>query len=128
MTMSFARPHLETVALLVDQAAILRYAAVSGDFNPIHIDPEFASKTEMGGVIAHGTLSLNLIWQALEQTLGREGIDTVDLDVRFRRPVRVGDRIEAGGALDENGERYRVWARNQDGVNIIEGTATRRSK
>ena len=126
--MSFARPHLETVALLVDQAAILRYAAVSGDFNPIHIDPEFASKTEMGGVIAHGTLSLNLIWQALEQTLGREGIDTVDLDVRFRRPVRVGDRIEAGGALDENGERYRVWARNQDGVNIIEGTATRRSE
>ena len=128
MTMSFARPHLETVALLVDEAAILRYAAVSGDFNPIHIDPEFASKTEMGGVIAHGTLSLNLIWQALEQTLGREGLDTVDLDVRFRRPVRVGDRIEAGGALDENGERYRVWARNQDGVNIIEGTATRRSE
>ena len=126
--MSFARPHLETVALLVDEAAILRYAAVSGDFNPIHIDPEFASKTEMGGVIAHGTLSLNLIWQALEQTLGREGLDTVDLDVRFRRPVRVGDRIEAGGALDENGERYRVWARNQDGVNIIEGTATRRSE
>ena len=128
MTMNFARSHLETVALLVDEAAILRYAAVSGDYNPIHIDPEFASKTEMGGVIAHGTLSLNLIWQALEQTLGREGLDTVDLDVRFRRPVRVGDRIEAGGALDENGERYRVWARNQDGVNIIEGTATRRSE
>ena len=126
MTMNFARSHLETVALLVDEAAILRYAAVSGDYNPIHIDPEFASKTEMGGVIAHGTLSLNLIWQALERTLGRGGLDTVDLDVRFRRPVRVGDRIEAGGALDEDGQRYRVWARNQDDINVIEGTASRR--
>ena len=124
--MNFARSHLETVALLVDEAAILRYAAVSGDYNPIHIDPEFASKTEMGGVIAHGTLSLNLIWQALERTLGRGGLDTVDLDVRFRCPVRVGDRIEAGGALDEDGQRYRVWARNQDDINVIEGTASRR--
>lgn len=122
--MRFGKPELESVALAVDEAAIMRYAAVTGDYNPIHVDPEFAAKTEMGGVIAHGTMSLNLIWQALERTLGRAALARIELDIRFRRPVRVGDRIEAGGTLDGSGARYAVWARNQHGENVIEGSAS----
>jgi len=121
--MSAFPQELSPVALDVDQAAIGRYAVVTGDYNPIHVDPEFAAKTEMGGVIAHGTMSLNLIWQALEKTLGRAVLPSVELDIRFRRPVRPGDRIEAGGTLDESGSSYLVWARNQQGDNVIEGNA-----
>lgn len=121
--MGFTQPKLEPVAIDVDQAAILRYAAVTGDYNPIHVDPEFAAKTEMGGVIAHGSMSLNLIWQALERTMGNERLDEVELDIRFRRPVRLGDRIEAGGVLEADERAYRVWARNQRGEDVIEGSA-----
>ena len=121
--MRFAKPGLDPVVLDVDQATINRYAAVTGDYNPIHVDPEFAATTEMGGVIAHGTMSLNLIWQALERTLSGEELRVVELDIRFRRPVRIGDRIEAGGELAADGRSYQVWARNQKGEHVIEGTA-----
>ncbi len=114
---------LEPVSLAVDEAAIQRYARITGDYNPIHVDPAFAANTEMGGVIAHGTMSLNLIWQALEKTLGSAVLPSVELEIRFRRPVRPGDVIEGGGVLDADGTSYSVWARNQRGENVIEGTA-----
>jgi hypothetical protein len=66
-------------------------------------------------------MSLNLIWQALEATLGRDRLAAVTLDIRFRRPVRPGDVIEGGGTRE--GDGYSVWARNQRGENVIEGTA-----
>lgn len=114
---------LEPVKLLVDQARINLYAEMTGDYNPIHVDPEFAARSEMGGVIAHGTLSLNLIWQALESTLGENALDTIEIDVRFRRPVRLGDRVEACGEWNDDLQGYAVWVRNQGGENVIEGSA-----
>ena len=112
---------IEPVRLAVDEAAIQRYARITGDYNPIHVDPDFAAKTEMGGVIAHGTMSMNLIWQALERSLGSEALRRIELDVRFRRPVRPGDLVEAAGEAE--GDGWRVWVRNQRGEAVIEGTA-----
>lgn len=112
---------LETISRDVDMAAILEYAEITGDFNPIHVDPAFAATTAMGGVIAHGTLSMNLIWQLVSVNFGLQACRAADIDIRFARPVRVGDRVTAGGKLRADGE-YEVWVRNQDGVAVIEGT------
>lgn len=120
--MTMKRAEIQPVTLAVDEAAIQRYARITGDYNPIHVDPDFAARTEMGGVIAHGTMSLNLIWQALEKTLGRDALPRLELSVRFRRPVRPGDRVEAGGEAE--GDGWRVWVRNQRGEAVIEGTVT----
>lgn len=110
----------------VDREAIRLYAAITGDFNPIHVDPEFAAKTPMGGIIAHGMLSLNLIWQSLRATFGDKAAEGASLDIRFTRPVREDDVVTAGGELDEAGSaegarKYRVWVRNQRGEAVIEG-------
>ncbi len=114
---------LQEISLRADRQAILAYAELTGDFNPIHVDPEFAAKTPMGGVIAHGTLSLNLIWQSLAATLGARALRGATLDVRFAKPVREGEEVVAGGARMGNGEAgYEVWVRNPQGVNVIEGT------
>lgn len=115
---------LKTVSLKIDRQAILTYAEITDDFNPIHVDAEFAAKTAMGGVIAHGTLSLNLIWQSLAATFGAQALRGAQVEVKFAKPVRDGDTVEAGGSrsLEREG-RYDVWVRNQDGVNVIEGTA-----
>lgn len=118
------RDTLETVRLTVDMPAILAYAEITGDFNPIHVDPEFAARTPLGGVIAHGTMSSNLILQALASTHGRDAIRDCLLDIRLARPVRVGDRLEACGALAQPPCVYDVWVRNQDGDTVIDGTAT----
>lgn len=112
---------LKAVCLKVDRDAILRYADITGDHNPIHVDPVFAATTPMGGVIAHGTLSMNLLWQALAATFGAAALRGAVLDIRFAKPVREGDTVEAGGRAA--GDAYEVWVRNQKGENVIEGTA-----
>ena len=115
---------LKEIVLLIDAEGIRRYAELTNDFNPIHVDPEFAARSEMWGVIAHGTLSLNLIWQSLAATVGVQELQHLDLQVRFKAPVRIGDRVAAGGRRTDTG--YEVYVRNQHGTNVIEGSATRR--
>lgn len=112
-------------SLTVDQAKIDLYADITDDHNPIHVDPDFAAKTEMGGVIAHGTMSMNLIWRSVGKTFGQEAEARSELDIRFILPVRVGDVVTAGGvpASDRPGV-WQVWVRNQNGDNVIEGTVT----
>lgn len=53
----------------VDFVSIMAYAAVTNDYNPIHVDKEFAGRSPMRGIIAHGTMSVALIWRSLRDTL-----------------------------------------------------------
>jgi 3-hydroxybutyryl-CoA dehydratase len=120
-------PRLVESRFLVDRVAIRRYADVTQDFNPIHLDPEFAARTPMGGVIAHGMLSLSLIWQSLEATFGTEQMSGIELDVRFIRPVREDDWVSAAGARVGETTTYQVWVqaeRHGAAEAVISGTAT----
>ena len=79
------------LSLVIDQACINRYAELTGDANPLHLDATFAAGTRMGGIVAHGTLSSNLIWQMFDAA----GLLVADVQVRFLVPVRPGDVITA---------------------------------
>lgn len=116
--------HLAELSLRADRDAIRSYAELTGDMNPIHIDPAFAATTAMGGIIAHGTMSLSLIWQALAQTIGADPLDEATLEAKFLLPVRCDDLVTVGG-LQRAGEPgvYDVWARTSDTVTVIEGVA-----
>ncbi len=80
----------------------------------------------MGGVIAHGTMSLNLLWQSIAATLGEDAVRRTNLDIQFVRPVRIGDTVEAGGVRRAPGsvDGWEVWVRNASGEPVISGTAT----
>jgi 3-hydroxybutyryl-CoA dehydratase len=111
----------------VDRSAIRRYADVTNDYNPIHLDPDFAAKTPMGGIIAHGMLSLNLLWQSLQATFGTERMAGTALDIRFTKPVRENEWITAGGQRNESGSGYKVWVRTEGTSRseiVISGTVT----
>jgi acyl dehydratase len=86
------------------------------------VDADFANNSQFRGIIAHGTLSLNLIWEAIELTFGAPTIGCHMVDIRFKAPVRENDLVEAGGERQDNGE-FKVWVRNQHGDVVIEGTA-----
>lgn len=116
-----AQGRLIESSLTVDDALIRRYAAMTADGNLLHLDPSFAAATPMGGIIAHGTLSLAPLWQALERTLGFEALAGVVLDIRFKRPVRPGDVITAGGTRRRDGRSFDVWVEARDGTRVIEG-------
>lgn len=115
---------LESASLKVEFPTIMAYADLTDDYNPIHVDRAFAEQTEMKGIIAHGTMSLNLIWQALRQTLGNEAVARTTLTIRFVRPVRENDVVTGGGVekADAPGT-YDVWVRNQNDEPVITGTA-----
>jgi acyl dehydratase len=118
--------HLVERRFCVDRAAIRRYADVSRDYNPIHLDPEFAAKTPMGGVIAHGMLSLSLVWHSLAATFGWERLAGAAVEIRFVRPVRENDWVVSGGTLVDDDGVYDVWVRRETDTGaetVISGTA-----
>jgi acyl dehydratase len=77
----------------VSDADVKRFAASSGDTNPLHLDEEFASQTRFKGRIAHGTLVGGLISAALARLPGLTIYLSQDLE--FHAPVRIGDRATA---------------------------------
>ncbi|GAB3329310.1 MaoC family dehydratase [Bordetella tumulicola] len=112
----------KTATLLITEQAIRTYAELTNDFNPLHLDSDFAAQTPMGRVIAHGTLSLCLLWQAVYRNFRAADIASLELDVRFIKPVFIGDSITAG--ITPNADTpggWRVWVRNQDGQDCVAG-------
>jgi 3-hydroxybutyryl-CoA dehydratase len=78
----------------ITQTQIDAYAAVSGDHNPLHVDPEFAAGTPFGRTIAHGHLLLGLINLELERRWPDRWASEGRLRVKFVGPVFAGDEVE----------------------------------
>ena len=74
-------------------ADIQLFAALSGDVNPTHVDPQFATATSQAGVIAHGMWGASLISAVLGTRLPGAGTQYVAQTLKFKAPVRIGDRL-----------------------------------
>lgn len=115
----------------VTQDMIGGYAAVSGDSNPVHVDPEFAAGSSFGRIVAHGMLTLAFVSDMLAQAFGRSWLESGRLKVRFRAPVYPGDDVttfgQVTGVTDEDaGHRIRctVGCRKLDGQEVVTGEAS----
>jgi 3-hydroxybutyryl-CoA dehydratase len=110
----------------LSQEMLNRYAAASGDHNPIHIDESFAKTTPMGGTIAHGMLVLSFISEMMAAAFGERWLSGGSLDVRFRAPARPGDTVTARARLQESKDgrlRYVVECVSQRDEVLLAGTA-----
>ncbi len=112
----------------VRQENINRYAGASKDFNPIHIDEDYARKTPLGGTIAHGMLILAYLSQLMTDAFGQNWLSGGKLSVRFKAPARPGDTITIGGKIrqveksdGQNLIHCEVLCRNQNDESIITG-------
>lgn len=110
---------LTEVSLTTSPETATAYAGLSKDINPLHLDPDFAATTPFGAPIAHGTMVLILLQQAIDRTFGQEVAQ--HLDIRFSAPVMVGDTVTAGGERMEDGS-YAVWVRTGDGSVAVKGS------
>ena len=90
---------LPQVDKIVDQGRIEDYAHASGDFNPIHIDHEFASQTQFGGTIAHGMMVAATISEIMTGAFGSNWARTGKMKIRFRSPVKPGQTVTAKGSV-----------------------------
>jgi acyl dehydratase len=104
---------------------VRRFAASSGDTNPLHLDEDFAEETRFEGRIAHGILVSGTISAALARIPG----DVVYLsqDLEFLAPVDIGDRVTADCSIAEdlgnNQYRLSTTVTNEDGDTVIDGEA-----
>ena len=88
---------LETPARTITEADVVTFAGLSGDYNPLHTDAEFAQQTMFGQRIAHGMLGLSVVSGLAWRTGFMEGTADalISVQCKFRNPVKFGDTIRA---------------------------------
>ena len=79
---------------LLTRYSLVRYAAASGDFNPIHYRDDFAKSVGLDGVLAHGMLTMGVAVQVAIDWVGDPG-KVIDYGVRFTKPVWVDAEVGA---------------------------------
>ena len=121
---------LPAVEKVITQEQISRYAGVSGDRNPLHLDAEFASTAQFGGIVAHGMLILAFISEMLTLAFGRSWLESGKLKVRLRAPAYPGDTVRTRGEVvkEKLGPGHRslecsVGITNSRGEELIGGVA-----
>ncbi len=111
----------------VTEADIQAFAEVSGDFNPVHLDPVFAETTQFKGRIAHGMLSAAYISATIAGDLPGSGSIYLSQSLSFRRPVRIGDVVTTRVSITAiDADKARVTLKTECVVNaktVIEGEA-----
>ncbi|HSD37084.1 MAG TPA: MaoC/PaaZ C-terminal domain-containing protein [Rhodocyclaceae bacterium] len=106
---------------------VVLFAALSGDINPAHMDPDYARGTPFGEVIAHGMFAGALVSNVLGMQLPGPGTIYLSQNLRFRRPVKLGDTLTVTVTCAEKQEKKRVKfdcvVSNQDGEAVVKGEA-----
>jgi len=115
-------------AKTVSESDIYLYAGITGDFNPAHINEDYAENTFFKTRIAHGMLSAGFISTVIGTKLPGTGSIYVKQDLRFLAPVRIGDTITARVEVVEIiAEKKRVRLKttciNQEGTQVLDGEA-----
>ncbi len=82
-----------TMSRTVGEADIVAYAALSGDYNPVHIDADYAAKTIFKERIAHGILSAGYISAIFGMQLPGPGSIYISQTLNFRGPVKIDDVV-----------------------------------
>lgn len=112
----------------VSEHDIYTFAGLTGDFNPIHVDAEFAKKTMFKERIAHGMLSAGFISAVLGTCMPGPTNVYMSQELLFKAPVKIGDTVTAEVELIEKVEEkhrliFRTTVTNQDGVIVVDGKA-----
>src|SRR5579859_4845435 len=107
---------------------IVRFAEVSGDRNPVHLDAKYAARSPFGQRIAHGFLTGSMISALIGMELPGTGSIYLGQTLKFLAPVHIGDTVTASVEVIGMREEKRLLTlrtdcTNQAGVLVISGEA-----
>lgn len=107
---------------------IVQFARLTGDFNPVHLDSEFAKKTPFKERIAHGILSGSIISTVLGMRLPGPNTIYLSQNFKFLAPVRIGDTIKANVEVVEKRDdkkiiKLKTQVKNQHEETVVDGEA-----
>ena len=114
--------------LNVDEEIVQRYAEITGDYNPLHFDVEFAGRTRFGRLIAQGGITTGLLHALVAMDMPGPGSVFVRQSWSFPAPVYIGDTLHAEATVKSvraKGSRAELEfaVKNQDGELVLEGEA-----
>jgi len=114
---------------LVTEREVELFAAVSGDHNPVHLDPEYAATTQFGECIAHGMLTGAFVSAAIAMELPGPGTIYLGQNLQFRAPVLLGDTVTVYLEVIEKHDtkpwlKLSTTVKNQDDKEIARGEAS----
>lgn len=117
------------MAKTVSESDVYTFAGITGDYNPAHINEQYASQTAFGGRIAHGILSAGFISAVLATKFPGPGTIYLSQELKFTKPVRFGDTVTATCTVTEifpekDIAKLETVCTNQNGDVVIKGTAT----
>jgi 3-hydroxybutyryl-CoA dehydratase len=112
----------------VTEKDIQTFGDLSGDYNPLHFDEEWAKTTMFGSRIAHGILTAAYVSATIGMHLPGPGTIYMSQSMRFMAPVRIGDTITTRvEVINLNDEKERVTLKttctNQEGTDVLVGEA-----
>jgi acyl dehydratase len=120
---------LEPITKTLDREQLVKYAAGSGDFNPLHYDPDFPQARDIGDNIVHGRLKYAALGQLVSDWLGHAGFirrisaSYLGMD-RRGEPFTCRGRVS--GVRQEDGRNVvelELWTENSEGRRTTEGAA-----
>jgi 3-hydroxybutyryl-CoA dehydratase len=112
----------------VTDELVRKFAEVSGDYNPIHLDEEFAKNTRFGRRIAHGMLSGAFISAVLGYEFKERKIVYLSQTMKFTAPVYLEDTVTATATIsnireDKGIVMLETTCTNQNGETLVKGEA-----
>ena len=107
---------------------IIKFALVSTDVNPLHLDDDYAKKTRFGSRIAHGVLSASFISAVIGNQLPGPGAIYLSQSLNFKAPVRIGDSITTTATVSAKKENREIYTleticSNQEDRVVTQGEA-----
>ena len=114
----------ELIAPSITRHTLALYCGASGDHNPIHVDIDFAKKSGLDDVIAHGMLSAGYLAQMITNWVPQANLKT--FNNRFTAMTKVGDKVTCSGEIiekyEKDGEKFvrlELYVNTQDAQTII---------
>jgi acyl dehydratase len=115
-------------SLTVTAEHVERFAELSGDYNPLHFDEEFARSTRFGRLVVQGGLTTGLLHALVAMDMPGPGTVFLSQNWRFTAPVFIGDTITADAEVtsvhaSKPVTQLAVVIKRQDGETVLEGEA-----
>ena len=113
----------------VTEEMVQAYARITGDYNPLHFDSDFARRTRFERLIAQGGITTGLLHALVAMDMPGPGTVFISQSWTFPRPVYIGDTIRAEATVTSVHETKPIAdidfvVRNQDAEEVLQGQAT----
>ena len=125
--MEYEKGQKVKISKVINRETVEKFAELSGDYNPIHLDEEFAEKSRFKRCIAHGMIGASFISAVLGTEFPGNGTIYLEQQLRFTKPIYIGEcvtvEVEILEILQKGNARLRTDLINQDEETVIKGEA-----